>query len=212
MINNNNSEQELKEWESFISDSGPQSTEFDQNELRSKTHKFGTKKIEPNDDESLLSWIIRQVHEFDMNPIEFLESESDYWSRSKGINLDFLNKPNLLLRIDVLPVNNKLNKIMKLRGINADLRSLQLNLKKYYGKYLEKKLNPSYLRNLFYYDLRYCPLCWKNDKNPYFRLIWRILYIQSHFTKFRIVKLIPNLLSLFPLTVLLFFSFVVHSL
>ena len=144
MINNNNSEQELNEWESFISDSEPQSTEFDQNELRNKTHKFGTKKIEPNEDESLLSWIIRQAHEFRMNPKEFLESESDYWSRSKGINLDFLNKPNLLLRIDVLSINAKLGKIMKLRGIRTDLRDLQLNLSKYLGKKFENKLNPSY--------------------------------------------------------------------
>jgi len=133
--------------------------------------KFWAERPEPIEGESLSSWMIR-TSIANLTNLSKLISELDY--NPNYIDLDLhLKREIIQLFIDKTGVSEK-----KLREISL------IDVKKSY-EIIQRKSSLNILQQLWitsWYknnknSLRYCPLCLKEDKMPYFRKEWRLSYI-----------------------------------
>lgn len=142
------------------------------------TFNFGNKafryQVEPQDDELLSSWLVRTAYEHLTDPATFVnlylpEYRNNFWNRD----------------IDVMADDEMLIALSRKSRIDRD-RLYQMTLRSYEGFLAEKILTNT--RNLFIQPLvsrgrvkkkaglRYCPLCLKGDKAPFFRKKWRLSF------------------------------------
>jgi hypothetical protein len=128
----------------------------------------------PQEDELLSSWLTRIAYEHNTNPPTFINLYLPEW---EGVLCD--------RDIDI-SADDKLLKILTFKSGFNYKTLYNLTLKSYEG-YLFEHITPK-SRNFFIqpignryiinrkYGLRYCPLCLKNGKFPYFRKKWRLSF------------------------------------
>lgn len=114
----------------------------------------------PFEDEILSSWIVRTAYAHKTHPHTFTNQYLDYRPHSF-----FLTESDITL-------DAKMIEAIEQKSENkVDVHSLML---KTYSGYLQENIfdNP----NIFLCDLKYCPVCLQEDKVPYFRKTWRVVF------------------------------------
>ena len=142
-----------------------------------ETIHWGKMLVSPKKGESFLSWVMRQAWKFRMTPRKFIQSEKDYWLQKENISLSFSRKWYWPLLLDVLPFTSAWENALKKRGLNADINELQLDISKWFDLNKEPEIHKNKLKNYYYYSLRYCPNCWKDEDGRYFKTIWRLPFV-----------------------------------
>lgn len=128
------------------------------NEL--KNEKFTIIPI-PFKDEILSSWIVRVAYAHKTHPHTFVNQYLNYRPYSF-----FLSECDLTLDEAMI------NTIDEKCRYNIDVRSLMLTT---YGGYIQENIydnNPT----IFFAHQKYCPICLREDKVPYFRKKWRVVF------------------------------------
>jgi len=128
------------------------------NELKSE--KFTIIPI-PLQDEILSSWIVRVAYAHKTHPHTFVNQYLNYRPYSF-----FLSECDLTLDEAMI------NTIDEKCRYNIDVRSLMLTT---YGGYIQENIydnNPT----IFFAHQKYCPVCLREDKVPYFRKKWRVVF------------------------------------
>lgn len=114
----------------------------------------------PFEDETLSSWMVRTAYAHKTHPHTFTNQYLNYRPHSF-----FLTEPDITLTEQMI-------KTIEQKSDNKiDVQSLML---KTYSGYLQENIfdNP----NIFLCDLKYCPVCLREDKVPYFRKTWRVVF------------------------------------
>ena len=132
--------------------------------------------VSPKKGESFLSWLMRQAWAFGITPIKLIQSEMEYLKRNEGISLSMFRKWNWILTLDILRTPSEWENALKKHGLN-DLSKLQLDISKWFDLRKITNVNKYRLKNYYYYNLRYCPACWKDENQRYFKVIWRLPFV-----------------------------------
>jgi Zn ribbon nucleic-acid-binding protein len=114
----------------------------------------------PLEDEILSSWIVRVAYAHKTHPHTFVNQYINYRPYSF-----FLSECDLTLD------ETMINTIDEKCRYNIDVRSLMLTT---YGGYIQENIydnNPT----IFFAHQKYCPICLREDKVPYFRKKWRVI-------------------------------------
>lgn len=119
--------------------------------------------LEPLDDESFLSWFSRTAYVHHIHPQTFL-----------NINFGLKNRDILKRDLDVA-LSDEYLKIFTLKTRNK-VSILSLILKKYTGYLYEDEIINASNKN-FISNMKFCPVCLKKDKIPYFRLSWKFIFV-----------------------------------
>lgn len=115
----------------------------------------------PFDDELLSSWFARLAYAHHTHPQTFINL---YF----GLSNRGLFKNNIDISLDV----TLLQQIQTMCNNKIDI--FKLTLKTYSGYLQEDDINiPS---NRFFSPIRYCPICLREDKIPYFRKSWKLAF------------------------------------
>lgn len=115
----------------------------------------------PLEDEILSSWIVRVAYAHKTHPHTFVNQYLNYRPYSF-----FLSECDLTLDEAML------NTIYEKCRYNIDVRSLMLTT---YDGYIQENIydnNPT----IFFTHQKYCPICLREDKVPYFRKKWRVVF------------------------------------
>ncbi len=112
------------------------------------------------EDEILSSWIVRTAYAHKTHPHTFTNQYLNYRHHSF-----FLTESDITLNADMI------KSIEQKCDYKIDIQSLTL---KTYSGYLQENIidNP----NIFLSALKYCPICLREDKVPYFRKTWRVVF------------------------------------
>ena len=114
----------------------------------------------PFEDETFTSWIVRTAYAHKTHPHTFTNQYLDFRPYSF-----FLGEPDITLTTQMInAIEQKTNNKIKIK---------KLMLKTYSG-YLQENIfdNP----NMFISKMKFCPVCLREDKVPYFRKSWRIAF------------------------------------
>ena len=131
----------------------------------------------PFKDELLTSWIVRTAYAHKTHPHTFTNQYLNYRHHSF-----FLTKSDITLDEQMIET------IEKKSNNKVDVHSLML---KTYSGYLQENIfdNP----NVFLCDIKYCPICLREDKVLYFRKTWRIVFYNiCHKHKCRLYEHCPE--------------------
>ncbi len=142
-----------------------------------KVHSWEKMLMCPKPGESILSWLMRQSWAFGVKPKRLIQSEKEYWLLKENISLSLPREQYWPVTLDVLPVSSYLENVFHHRGLNKGFNELQLNISKWLDLVKEPKVTRHKLQNYYYYGLRYCPLCWKDENSRYFRILWRLPFV-----------------------------------
>lgn len=115
----------------------------------------------PLEDEILSSWIVRVAYAHKTHPHTFVNQYLNYRPYSF-----FLSECDLTLDEAMI------NTIDKKCRYKIDVRSLMLTT---YAGYVQENIydnNPT----IFFTHQKYCPICLREDKVPYFRKKWRVVF------------------------------------
>jgi Zn ribbon nucleic-acid-binding protein len=131
----------------------------------------------PFEDELLSSWIIRTAYAHKTHPRTFTNQYLDYRPHSFFLTESDITLDEQMIETIEQKTNNK-----------VDVHSLML---KSYSGYLQENIfnNP----NTFLCTLKYCPVCLREDKVPYFRKTWRVVFYNiCHKHKCRLYEHCPE--------------------
>ncbi len=138
-------------------------------------HCWGKMLVHPKPGESFFSWLMRQAWAFGTTPMWLIQSEQEYWSAKENISLSLPQE--WPLKLDVLPVSSAWEDVLRRRGLNVKINEVQLDISKWFDLTRESKITKRNLKNYYHYALRYCPVCWKDENNRYFKIIWRLPFV-----------------------------------
>ncbi len=143
-----------------------------------KVHCWGKMVVYPKPGESFLSWLMRQAWAFGVTPKRLIQSEIEYWLLKENLSLS-LPKERLYwpVTLDVLPISSAWEDVLRERGLNKGIRELRLDISKWFDITKEPEITKYRLENYYNYTLRYCPVCWKDENNRYFRILWRLPFV-----------------------------------
>lgn len=116
--------------------------------------------LPPLEDELFSSWIVRMAYAHWTHPHSFTNQYLGY-----RYNSFFRRDP------DVSMVPQAVKKLGRMCRGKVDVYSLTL---KTYAGYLQEEITD--IPNLFLCPLRFCPACLRQDKVPYFRKKWRVMF------------------------------------
>lgn len=125
-----------------------------------KNEKFAVIPL-PFEDETLSSWIVRTAYAHQTHPHTFTNQYLNYRKHSF-----FLAQSDLILHENMI-------KIIEEKSYHKiNIKSLMLTT---YSGYLKESV---YAKNstIFFTHQKYCPVCLRDDKIPYFRKKWRIVF------------------------------------
>lgn len=142
-----------------------------------KNHSWKQMLMLPKESESFLSWLLRQAWAFDTTPRRFIQTEKEYWMTHENISLVLPRKWKWLGILDILSISSTFEAILRQRGLTTDLRRLRVDISKWHDFSKNPKPNKYQLRNYYHYQLRYCPLCWKDSHTRYFCTVWRLPFV-----------------------------------
>ena len=142
-----------------------------------KNHSWGKMFVQPKKGESLLSWLIRQAWEFGLTPRNLLKSEREYWLQKENVSLELPKNWKWFETIDVLPLSPTFKYTLQQRGLTFGGNELQLNLSKWLNLSNSVKPTKRQISHYYYYTLRYCPVCWKDENSRYFKILWRLPFV-----------------------------------
>ncbi|MFQ5977292.1 MAG: TniQ family protein [Candidatus Heimdallarchaeota archaeon] len=145
--------------------------------LQTKNHSWEKMLILPKEGESFLSWLLRQAWAFDITLRRFIQTEKEYWAAHENISLLFPRKWKWLENIDLVPISLNFEDKLRQRGLLVDVEKLRVDISKWIDLSKKSKIDKYQLRNYYHYRLRYCPKCWEDEKNRYFRKIWRLPFV-----------------------------------
>ena len=114
----------------------------------------------PFEDEILSSWIVRTAYAHKTHPHTFTNQYLSYRPHSY-----FLTEGDITLNEKMIEI------IEKKSDYKIDINALML---KTYSGYLQENIfdHP----NIFLSNIKYCPVCLREDKIPYFRKTWRVVF------------------------------------
>jgi Zn ribbon nucleic-acid-binding protein len=115
----------------------------------------------PLKNELFSSWLIRTAYAHKTHPHTFV-----------NLFLDVKHGAFFSTNIDVTIDKNIIELIEQKSNHNLDINSLTLNT---YAGYLQEKIVTMGL-NKFLCSLRFCPVCLREDKIPYFRKEWKVVF------------------------------------
>jgi hypothetical protein len=115
----------------------------------------------PYNDESFSSWFARLAKANCADPLPLYYTLIEKQRPFKDIEHDVSVKSSL----------------MKALGERVEIDSMAFNEFQIYGQQGENKVNEKdYLNSILNFP-RYCPLCFANDDDPYFRYIWQLPFV-----------------------------------
>lgn len=117
----------------------------------------------PFEDESFLSWFARTAYAHYIHPQTFL-------------NMHFGLKNRDILKRDLdVALSNEFIKIFTKKTRNK-IDILSLTLKKYTGYLYEDEITNA-ANKIFISNMKFCPICLRKDKVPYFRQSWKFIFV-----------------------------------
>ena len=131
----------------------------------------------PFKDELFTSWMVRLAYAHKTHPHTFTNQYFNFRPHSF-----FLGASDVTLDARMI------ESIEKKSNYKIDIQALML---KTYAGYLQKDIidNP----NIFLSDLKYCPVCFREDKIPYFRKVWKVVFYNiCHKHKCRLYEHCPE--------------------
>lgn len=143
--------------------------------LPEKVHAWEKMLVHPKSGESLLSWLMRQSWAFGITPKRLIQSEKEYWLLKENISLSL--RQESFMTLDVLPVPDAWDNVLRQRGLNIGINELRLDISKWLDPTKLTEVTKYELQNYYHYSLRYCPLCWKDENSRYFRNFWRLPFL-----------------------------------
>ena len=114
----------------------------------------------PFEDELLTSWMVRTVYAHKTHPHTFTNQYLNYRPHAFFITAS-----------DYTLDENMIKTIEKKSYYKIDIHSLML---KSYSGYLQENIAEH--SNIFLSDLKYCPVCLREDDIPYYRKIWKTVF------------------------------------
>lgn len=130
--------------------------------LRNKSFLIIPRALE---DESFLSWFARTSYVHYIHPQTFL-----------NIHFGLENRDILKRDLDVA-LSDEFIKIFTKKTRNK-IDILSLTLKKYTGYLYEDEI-PNAANKIFISNMKFCPICLRKDKVPYFRQSWKFIFITT---------------------------------
>ncbi|OLS19707.1 MAG: hypothetical protein HeimC2_40130 [Candidatus Heimdallarchaeota archaeon LC_2] len=156
--------------------------QFDEIKSKYSDSSWKNNIVTPFDNENLGSWLLRQSWRFELTIKELLFFENNYWTQ-RSINPSISKINDLILsKLEIFPMHVNLGRIFQLRGIDFDLKKLQVNISKWIDITLKKMEYKRTLKEYFNFNLKYCSICWKSDNERYFRKEWRYPFVQMRLT------------------------------
>lgn len=117
----------------------------------------------PFEDESFLSWFARTAYAHYIHPQTFL-------------NMHFGLKNRDILKRDLdVALSDEFIKIFTKKTRNK-IDILSLTLKKYTGYLYEDEITNA-ANKIFISNMKFCPICLRKDKVPYFRQSWKFIFV-----------------------------------
>ncbi|MFX0172495.1 MAG: TniQ family protein [Candidatus Hodarchaeota archaeon] len=175
-------------WKNRLQNFGEKKISSNTLHLADNDHSWGRKLIIPRPEESLLSWLIHQAWVFNLSLKDFIEAETEYWSLVKGLDLELSKKKRWERVMDVLPLPQPFQTILRERGLKKNPMDLQVNVSKWIDSSRISSIRGPQLTTYYSYQLRYCPMCWNDENERYFRISWRYPFVvvcQVHGIKLR---------------------------
>jgi hypothetical protein len=132
----------------------------------------------PFEDELLSSWIVRTAYAHKTHPHTFVNQYLNYRPYSFFLTESDITLDKTMIKIIEEKSHHKI-----------DIHSLMLTT---YSGFLQENVydnNPS----IFFTHLKYCPVCLREDKIPYFRKTWRVVFYNiCHKHKCRLYEHCPS--------------------
>ena len=129
--------------------------------------------IEPNTDESFLSWLLRQAHQFGLSIKEFIKSEKEFWLKNTNAKIEIRASNSALLKWDY-EIPKIMRRVLKSRG-----RYDVFSVTNFYKGLINSELTNRYykatkFKKFLVPELKYCTKCWLNEGQRYFKKNWRL--------------------------------------